>query len=142
MSRHVNNRHTPRRQPSRRWTDRFGLDVLRHRWTNAMPRFFRVICWVCALVSGTALAVNTAIVAGGGVPHAWWSDIYPYLLGIPAGAAFVCKFTQQYSGKPIDYDAQRRAERNGRTILDHDIDHMHGEPPPGTPSPDETDISK
>lgn len=127
MSRHAfKSRHDSRRgRKGRWWNDGFGIDVLKKRWTNAMPRFFRVICWASALVSGTALAVNTAIVAGGGVPHAWWSDIYPYLLGVPAGMAFVAKFTQQYSGKPVDYDAHRRAEREGRTVLDSDIDHMH-----------------
>lgn len=109
MSRHAyHTRHNryddPERGRSRRrLTDRFGLDVLRQRWSNAMPKFFRKVCWICALVSGTALAVNTAITAGGGVPHEWWSDIYPYLLGIPAGAAFVAKFTQNYDrdGNPI-----------------------------------------
>ncbi len=78
--------------------------TLHRRWNNAMPRFFRYICWIGALVSGTSVAVNTAIVAGGGVTHEWWNDIYPYLVGIPAGAAFVAKFTQQYSGGPIDRD--------------------------------------
>ena len=76
--------------------------ILKRRWLNTMPRFFRNICWTGALISGTALAVNTAIVAGGGTTHAWWDDIYPYLLGIPAGMAFVAKFTQQYDGHPID----------------------------------------
>jgi len=95
MKRHQNNR--------RRWTERFGLDVLRQRWSNAMPKFFRWVCYISAFISGTALAVNTAIVAGGGTPHEWWSDIYPYLLGIPAGAAFVAKFTQNYdkNGNPV-----------------------------------------
>lgn len=76
---------------------------LRTRWQNAMPRFFRRVCWICALISGTALAVNTAIVAGGGTTHEWWNDIYPYLLGVPAGAAFVAKFTQNYDrdGNPL-----------------------------------------
>lgn len=72
------------------------FNIISQRWRNTMPRFFACICWVGALVSGTALAVNTAITAGGGVPHEWWSDIYPYLLGIPAGMAFVAKFTQSY----------------------------------------------
>lgn len=78
-------------------------NLITSRWQNAMPKFFSRICWVCALVSGTALAVNTAITAGGGTPHEWWTDIYPYLLGIPAGAAFVAKFTQNYdqNGNPI-----------------------------------------
>lgn len=99
MSRHKS--HTNR--PRRRWTDRFGLEVLRQRWSNAMPGFFRRICWLSALVGGAALAVNTAIVAGGGTTHEWWNDIYPYLLGVPAGAAFVAKFTQNYDreGNPV-----------------------------------------
>lgn len=91
-------KHRPNGQSFRQ-----GWLVMRQRWSNAMPKFFRIVCWVCALVSGTALAVNTAITAGGGVPHEWWTDIYPYLLGIPAGAAFVAKFTQNYdrNGNPI-----------------------------------------
>ena len=80
------------------------LRLLKQRWQNAMPRFFRNICWTGALISGTALAINTAITAGGGTPHEWWNEIYPYLLGVPAGAAFVAKFTQQYNGQPIDSD--------------------------------------
>jgi hypothetical protein len=72
-------------------------NTIRSRWTTAMPKFFSVICWVGALISGTALAANTAITAGGGTPHEWWTDIYPYLLGIPAGAAFVAKFTRTYN---------------------------------------------
>ena len=94
----------------RRWTDLFGLNVLRQRWSNAMPKFFRIICWSCALVSGTALAANTAIVAGGGVTHDWWNDIYPYLLGVPAGMAFVAKFTQNYdrNGNPIQKPAEHK----------------------------------
>ena len=66
------------------------------RWHNKMPKFFSRICWVCSLVSGTALAVNAAILAAGVQPHEWWSDILPYLVGIPAGMAFVAKFTQTY----------------------------------------------
>lgn len=77
--------------------------TIRNRWKNAMPKFFRIICWTCALISGTALAVNTAITAGGGTTHEWWNELYPYLLGIPAGMAFVAKFTQNYDreGNPI-----------------------------------------
>lgn len=106
------------------------IDTLKSRWKNTMPRFFRNICWVGTLISGTALAVNTAITAGGGTPHEWWNEIYPYLLGVPAGAAFVAKFTQQYSGQPIDYEQQRSAERAGRTILDRDIDTLDGQTEP------------
>lgn len=97
----------------------FG-NTLKHRWKNAMPKFFRVIFWVCSLISGTALAVNTAIIAGGGTTHEWWQDVYPYLIGVPAGIAFACKFTQQYHGKPVDYDEYRKIESEGRTVLDKD----------------------
>ncbi len=84
------------------------IETLRSRWRNSMPRFFSVICWCCTLISGTALAVNTAITAGGGITPQWWNDIYPYLLGIPAGMAFVAKFTQGYdnNGNPIQNNSQ------------------------------------
>lgn len=83
--------------------------TLKSRWQNTMPKFFRCVCWICSLISGTALAVNTAIVAGGGAPHEWWSDIYPYLLGIPAGMAFAAKFTQNYDnhGNPITHNDEK-----------------------------------
>jgi hypothetical protein len=79
-------------------------NLLRSRWLNAMPKFFSRICWICTLISGTALAANTAITAGGGTTHEWWDNIYPYLLGIPAGMAFVAKFTQNYdqNGNPVE----------------------------------------
>lgn len=106
------NRHNHRMKRPKWWLN------IQHRWTNTMPKFFRVVCGICALVSGTALAVNTAITAGGGVPHEWWTDIYPYLLGIPAGAAFVAKFTQTYGkdGKPVD----KSEEESKNTVLDKD----------------------
>ena len=103
--------------------------LLKTRWHNHMPVFFRRIFKVCALVSGTAGAAHTAMLSFGIQPHEWWLDIAPYLIAFPAGIAFACKFTQQYSGKPIDYKDYRRAERTGRTVLDRDIDHMHGQRP-------------
>jgi hypothetical protein len=101
--------------------------TLSQRWKNSMPKFFKVVFLICALVSGCALAVNTAIIAGGGTTHDWWRDVYPYLLGIPAGMAFCAKFTQRYSrdGEPIDYDDYNSKARRGKTVLDknrHDDD--------------------
>lgn len=116
MSRHAyytqrnrDDRRDKRRRDERPWYRRFGLDVLKARWTNAMPKFFRTVCWLSALVGGTALAVNTAITSGGGTTHEWWNDIYPYLLGIPAGAAFVAKFTQNYDkhGNPVKHEKDK-----------------------------------
>ena len=110
-------RHEMRR-PRRRWR---WFDIMRERWSNTMPKFFKVILCICALISGTALAVNTAIVAGGGITHEWWNEIYPYLLGIPSGAAFVAKFTQTYGkdGEPVG-KREKKDSNTGHTILDND----------------------
>ena len=87
-----------------------------------MPKFFKVILGVCALISGTAIAVNTAIVTAGGMIPDWWSVIYPYLVGVPAGAAFVAKFTQAYGkdGEPVGKDGM--GERNEETIAHTTLD--------------------
>lgn len=76
---------------------------LKNRWRNAMPKFFKRIMWVCGLISGTALAANEAMQMANVEPHQWWIDIRPYLIAVPAGAMFVCKFTQTYGkdGQPI-----------------------------------------
>jgi hypothetical protein len=90
------------------------LKEAKSRWSRKMPKFFRIIMWVCGFVSGTALAVNTAIMAAGAQPHDWWVNIFPYLIGIPAGAMFACKFTVS-GGMPGD-----RVIENHNTILDKD----------------------
>jgi hypothetical protein len=107
---------------------------MRTRWHNAMPRFFKRMMWICGLISGTALAAHESMSLAGIQPHAWWLDIEPYLVAVPAGAMFACKFTQQYSGKPIEdktdedgtADGQpkpgRRHREPRRTVLDKDID--------------------
>ena len=66
------------------------------RWKAKMPRFFNRVCWVCSLISGTALAANEAMQLAGATPHEWWTDIFPYLVGIPAGMAFAAKFTMNH----------------------------------------------
>ena len=77
--------------------------TLKTRWQNAMPVFFRRVCWICSLVSGTAIAAHTAMQTTGSQVPEWWNDIYPYLVGITAGMAFAAKFTQNYdrAGNPI-----------------------------------------
>ena len=112
MSRHA--RHTGKagRQEGgrRRWADRIGLTVLRQRWTAAMPKFFRRMAWVCGLISGTALAAHESMAAAGIQPHDWWLDIEPYLVAVPAGAMFACKFTQTYGkdGRPAKDGAEEK----------------------------------
>ena len=76
---------------------------LKARWRNAMPQFFKRMMWICGLISGTALAANEAMTVAGIEPHQWWIDIRPYLIAVPAGAMFACKFTQNYdrNGNPV-----------------------------------------
>ncbi|MBR5950851.1 MAG: hypothetical protein IKZ87_05385 [Actinomycetaceae bacterium] len=112
-----------KRKYRKRRTGRFAWWLtLRQRWSNTMPKFFKVILCICALVGGTALAVNTAIVTGGGVTHEWWNELYPYLIGIPAGAAFVAKFTQTYGkdGQPVSGKPEKEPEESHNTVLDKD----------------------
>lgn len=113
---------------------RDAIATLRQRWRNHMPVFFRRLFWTCSLISGTALAANTAMQAAAVTPHDWWTDVLPYLIGFPAGIAFAAKFTQQYHGQPIDYHRHRQAEREGRTVLDHDIDHLQAAAPGDNPA--------
>ena len=77
------------------------LLTIRSRWRNAMPVFFRRVCWTASMVSGSALAVNAAFAQLGAVPPQWWQDISAPLIAFSAGIAFAAKFTQQYSGQPI-----------------------------------------
>lgn len=98
---------------------------LKGRWMGKMPRFFRQLVVLCACVAGTALGINTAMMMAGAMPHQWWTDIYPLLIGVPTGMAIVCKLTVAGGYKDIDPDRLTRHNR----ILDSDIDHMHGERP-------------
>lgn len=78
----------------------FGNEVS-NRWKGKMPKFFKKVMWACGLVSGTALAANEALTMANIQPHQWWTDILPYLIAIPAGAMFACKFTVE-GGFPED----------------------------------------
>lgn len=83
------------------------------RWQQKMPKFFRWMIYLCAFISGIALTVNTSIIAAGAQPHEWWSDIFPYLIGVPAGVMFTCKFT-------VDGGFRDKALDRHNTILGKD----------------------
>lgn len=87
--------------------------VLKSRWRNHMPKFFSRVCWICTLISGTALAANEAMQLAGAQPHDWWTDLFPYLVGVPAGMAFAAKFTQNYdkNGNPIQKGMEPKEPR-------------------------------
>lgn len=88
------------------------------RWTQRMPRFFRRLVTLCVCIVGTAFGVNTMLQTTGAIPHQWWTDIYPLLIGVPTGMAIVCKLTVAGGYKDIDPDRLT----GGNAILD---DHPH-----------------
>lgn len=63
------------------------------RWHKKMPSFFRRMIYLCMLVLGTAIAVNTLFKYFDIQPHQWWTDVLPYLTGVPFGMMFAAKFT-------------------------------------------------
>ena len=94
------------------------------RWKNAMPKFFNRVCWVCSLISGSVAAANTAMQAMGIQPHEWFTDLLPYLIGFPAGIAFAAKFTQQYTGKPVNYKEVIEDAKSGTRLADGQSPNM------------------
>lgn len=84
------------------------------RWTQRMPRFFRRLVTLCVCIVGTAFGVNTMLQTTGAIPHQWWTDIYPLLIGVPTGMAIVCKLTVAGGYKDIDPDRLTK----GNSILD------------------------
>lgn len=68
---------------------------IKDRWQATSPLIFRRICNICVGISTVAVAVQTALVAAGANTPQWWTDLFPYLVGIPAGMAAVAKLTKE-----------------------------------------------
>ena len=94
------------------------LKTIKTRWQKTMPKFFAVIFRVCVSISSTALAVNEAMSVAGAVAPDWWVAIYPYLVGMPAAAAFVAKFTRTY-------DSNENHNENGHADLADSADYIN-----------------
>ena len=75
----------------------------KRRWKAKEPLVFKRVLNICLAISATAIAVHTALVGAGANEPEWWTAVYPYLVGIPAGAAAVAKFTRTYdsNGNPV-----------------------------------------
>ena len=69
--------------------------TLSERWRATTPRFFKRIIYIGSVVSGVALAIHVALVAGSAIEPQWWQDICPYVIGVPAGMAAVSKLTKE-----------------------------------------------
>lgn len=78
-------------------------DNLKLRWKAKTPRIFKCIIKVALGVSGVSVAIHSALMAAGAAEPMWWQDVYPYLVGVPAGMAAVAKITQTYDkdGNPV-----------------------------------------
>ena len=74
------------------------------RWHQKMPRFFYWLIVVACGIGGAAAAINQLVPMTGGVLHAWWIDLYPYIFGSCVGIVFACKFTVAGGYKDIDPD--------------------------------------
>lgn len=76
---------------------------LKQRWKARTPRIFKWIIKVALGVSGVSIAIHSALMAAGAAEPMWWQEIYPYLVGVPAGMAAVAKITQTYDkdGNPV-----------------------------------------
>ena len=105
---------------------------LKGRWMGKMPRFFRQLVVLCVCIVATAFGINTAMTTMGAVPHDWWNDIYPLLIGVPSGMAIVCKLTVAGGYKDIDPDKVLRGDhivdRNATAPNMSDIETQQPEP--------------
>lgn len=71
------------------------ITVLKTRWKASTPIFFKNVVRIGLSVSVVAIAIHLAISNAGASEPQWWTTIYPYLVGIPAGMAAVAKLTKE-----------------------------------------------
>lgn len=69
--------------------------TIKDRWTAATPKFFKKVIWIGTSISGVAIAINTALGLAGAMAPVWWCNVYPYLVGVPAGMAAVAKLARE-----------------------------------------------
>lgn len=72
------------------------------RWRAQTPLLFKRIIKIALSISAIALGINGALEMGHADIPIWWSVVYPYLIGVPAGMSVIAKFTQEYdeNGNP------------------------------------------
>lgn len=82
------------------------------RWVKEEPKFFKKLMKASAFISGTALAANEAMQLAGVTPDDWWTEALKYLVAVPAGVMFACKFAVAGG---VEEDKE-----NKNTVLDQD----------------------
>ena len=87
-----------------------GIDCAIARWRAKTPIVFKRIIRIGLCISSVSVAIHEALNQFGAMEPEWWTTIYPYLIGIPAGAAATAKFTQTYNskGRPIRKPTRKR----------------------------------
>lgn len=105
------------------------------RWSQQMPKFFSGLMRICVCIVGTAFGVNTMLQNTGAMPHQWWTDIYPLLIGVPTGMAIVCKLTVAGGYKDIDPDRLTK----GNSILDAPHHHRRTDKDNGNTDSEDTE---
>lgn len=73
--------------------------TIKDRWKAESPLLFKRITNISCSISAIAIAVNLALSASGANQPQWWVNIFPYLVGIPAGMAAVAKLTKDDHGR-------------------------------------------
>ena len=71
-------------------------NTIKSRWLSKSPKFFRGIIKIGCSISAIAISINIALSTSGAIEPSWWINIYPYLVGIPAGMAATAKLTKDY----------------------------------------------
>ena len=71
-----------------------GLKTLKDRWRSESPLIFKRKTNICVTISAMAVAMHMACMGAGAVEPYWWTAIYPYLVGVPAGMEFVGTLTR------------------------------------------------
>jgi hypothetical protein len=72
------------------------MRIIKRLWSNFKadtPKIAKRVRNIAAAISGCALAVMTALLAAQSQVPDWFSNIYPYLIGIPAAIAFISQFS-------------------------------------------------
>lgn len=72
--------------------------TIKDRWNADSPILFKRITNIGCSVSAIAISVNLALSASGANEPHWWVNVFPYLVGIPAGMAAVAKLTRDNTG--------------------------------------------
>ena len=66
------------------------------RWYARTPKFFKNIMYIAIIISTSAVAIQTTLLATNSMSPHWWEEAYPYLIGAGVGMSAVAKLTREY----------------------------------------------